>query len=132
MEPLLENLKRSGGTTPPESCLASFSEHFDAALNIEWFEKENGYEAIFYRDRVEHIALFLADGALIEYKMFLPPEYLPTAIVEQVEGMGEIMNAVLINKRNTIEYEIIYRDASLTRHLLLLTDLGKVLEERAL
>jgi len=45
---------------------------------------------------------------------------------------GEIMNAVLRNKGNRLEYEIIYRDATLTRFLITLSDLGAVLEEKKL
>jgi hypothetical protein len=132
MERLLENIKKGGGYIPPEPCLASFREHFSDAVNIEWFEKKPGYEAVFYREKMEYIAHFGEDCILIEYKMFLPQEFLPTALGEILENRGEIMNAVLINKGNSIEYEIIYRDHSLTRHLLLLTDLGKILEEKVL
>jgi hypothetical protein len=132
MEQLLENLIQGNRFTPPGHCLKAFNGQFRDAVRTEWTEKETGFEVIFYKDNLEHIALYDADGTLVEYKMSLPPDFLPDAIKTGVRGRGEIMNAMLVNKGNGIEYEIIIRDKTLTRHLLLLTDLGKVIEERSL
>lgn len=132
MENFLKNMIDGNGINPPEICLNSFNRNFENAINIEWFNKNNQFEAIFYKDNIEHIALFNTSGELLEYKMNLPVDYLPRAIKKDVEYKGEIMNAVLKNKGNTIEYEVIIRDAELNRHLFLLTDLGKVIEEKRL
>ncbi len=88
------------------------------------------YEAIFYKENLEHIAHFDLSGNLTEYKLFLPKEFLPEAIKSYLESKGEIMNVVLNNKGNCIEYEAIVRDKNLTRSLILLSDLGKILEEK--
>jgi len=132
MEDFLKKMIDGNGIIPPEACLATFNQNFEDAKNVDWFDKEAHYEAIFYRDNLEHIALFTITGELMEYKMYLPVDYLPEAIKNYTESKGEIMNSVLKNKGNTIEYEIIIRDLDLKRHLILMSDLGKVLEEKNL
>ena len=42
------------------------------------------------------------------------------------------MNFVLRNKRNHIDYEIIYRDMDLNRFMLIITDSGKIFQEKKL
>jgi len=132
MDQLLEHLIEGTRFTPPDPCLKAFRKQFRGAVGTDWSEKGSGCEVIFYRDHVEHIALYKPDGELVEYKMSLPPDYLPDAIKTSLEGRGEIMNVVLVNKGNRIEYEIILRDDALTRNLLLLSDLGRVIEEKKL
>lgn len=105
---------------------------FEGAINIEWVEYEEHLEAIFYKDRVEHIALFSKDGILQEYRKSLPEGYLPYNVRKQMEAQGEIMNRVLINKGNTIQYEVIVRDENLDRHLFVMSDLGDLLKQKAL
>lgn len=132
MEQLLENLINENRFTPPDHCLKVFNDQFRGAVRTEWIEKANGYEAVFYKDNLEHIALYRPDGKLIEYKRSLSPEYLPDAIKTSLKGQGEIMNAVLVNKGNSIEYEIIIRDKTRIRNLVLFSDQGRVIEERIL
>lgn len=132
MEDFFDNVFNKEGINPPHFCLQVFNESFGGAVNVDWFHRKTFYEAIFYKDNIEHIAVFNESGSLEEYKMFLPNGFLPVQISSYVDSRGEIMNAVLINKGSSIIYEIIFRDASLNRHLLLLTELGKVIEERAL
>ncbi|NJO92819.1 MAG: hypothetical protein HC831_30515, partial [Chloroflexia bacterium] len=97
-----------------------------------WFDRSTFFEAIFYKDQMEYIADFSQTGELIEYKMHLPVEYLPEAIKTQLESTGEIMNTLLKNKGNSIEYEAIVRDSRQLRYLIRITNLGKVIEERQL
>ena len=132
MEQLLENLIKGDRFTPPDHCLKAFKDQFRGAVRTEWIEKASGYEAVFYKDNLEHIALYKPDGKLIEYKKSLSPEYLPDALKSSLKGKGEIMNAVLINKGNSIEYEVIIREKTQTRHLVLFSDQGRVIEERNL
>ncbi len=116
----------------PQVCIEAFSKNFDGAVSVEWFDTETYFEAIFYKDQMEYIADFNKLGKLVEYKMHLPVEYLPEAIKITLENRGEIMNAVLKNKGNSIEYETIVRDNQLARKLIIITDLGKVIEEKQL
>ncbi|NJM15147.1 MAG: hypothetical protein HC896_07020 [Bacteroidales bacterium] len=132
MEDFVKRMLDGSGINPPEACLQAFAANFEGAVNIEWWDRGSSFEAIFYRDNLEHIAIFDRTGLLIEYRQFLPAPYLPEAIKTDLEARGEIMNAVLRNKGNSIEYEAIIRDKDLNRFLILMTDLGKVTEERKL
>jgi hypothetical protein len=114
---------------PPDSCLQQFNENFRGAINVDWFEKDDHYEAIFYKDNIEHIAYYNSKGSLESYKMFLPTKFLPESIKTKLEHKGEIMNVVMINKGNSINYEIIIRDKNLHRYLFLVTGLGKIISE---
>lgn len=132
MEQFLKNLIQGSRINPPQSCLDAFNMHFEGTVNTEWFKSDASFEAIFYKDNMEYIALFTPDGILDSYRMFLPVGYLPEFIKNSMESYGEIMNCVLINKTNTIEYEIIYRDKTMARHMIRLTGLGGMLDERPL
>ena len=118
--------------TPTTVCLEALNQNFKNAINVEWYELGNLFEAIFYKDNLEHIALFNTDGILQEYTQYLPEGYLPESIKKILETRGEVMNTVLKNKGNTIEYEVIYRDKELNRYLMSFSDTGKVLEEKKL
>jgi hypothetical protein len=128
----LENILEGAGFQPPISCEQSFSENFEGAVNVEWSENEDYLEAIFYKENLEHIAVFSRDGILQEYRKTLPEGFLPYTIRKQMEVHGEIMNRVLINKGNTLNYEVIVRDKMQQRHLFLLDDLGILIREKAL
>jgi len=132
MNNFLKNVMEGSGITPSGICLHAFNQNFENAINVEWFNKKKYFEAVFYKDNLEHIATFSLDGDLIEYRLYLPEGYLPLPLKTKVQLKGEIMNSVLRNKGNRLEYEIIYRDAALTRFLITLSDLGAVLEEKKL
>jgi len=132
MENFIKKIILGNGIKPSEECLNTFKSNFKKAVNVEWFDRETYYEAIFYKEKLEHIAIFSKLGELIEYKVNLPTGYLPALIKKHLENKGEIMNVVLRNKGNSIEYEAIIRDADLVRHLILLTNLGKIIDEKQL
>lgn len=132
MKEFVKRVIKGNGIKPAEKCIHSFEDNFSNAINIEWFDREAYYEAIFYKDNIEHIAIFEKDGTLKEYKSFLPSNYLPEAIKLYLEQIGEIMNVVLINKGNSIQYEIIIRDKKLDRQLYLFSDQGKLIEKKTL
>jgi hypothetical protein len=132
MKEFLRKLLAGDGVSPTELCLRTFNQNFEDAINVEWFEKENNYEAIFYRNNLEHIALFTLTGFLEEYRLNIPANYLPEHIKILVSSRGEIMSSVMRNKGNMVEYEVIIRDKELNRHLITLSDMGKALEEKKL
>jgi hypothetical protein len=132
MKDFVKKVVEGDGVSPSEACLHSLYQNFEDAVNVEWFKKEQYFEAIFYRYNLEHIALFNLNGILAEYLLNLPAEYLPDPIKKTVSGRGEIMNSVMRNKGNCIEYEVILRDKELKRHLVTLTDIGRIIEERDL
>ena len=117
---------------PPEICRQELNKLFKGIINIEWAKNNELHEATFYKDGFEHIVLLSDIGNLINYKVFLAPEYLPDNLKNHLDKNDEIMNLVLINEGNQIEYEIIYRNKSLDRFLLLVTELGKEIERKKL
>lgn len=132
MNDFLKKVVEGNGVSPSDVCLQSFNENFADAINVEWFKKESFYEAIFYKNDLEHIAIFDLSGILMEYRQNLPVDYLPVAIKNIVTSKGEIMNSVLKNKGNMLEYEVIVRDKELNRYLITLSDTGNIIEEKKL
>lgn len=132
MEEFLEKLIKGGGVDPPVNVSKIFSINFPDAMNVEWSREGADYEAVFYLNAIEHIALIDENGNLLQYKMSLQEPNLPGLILDNVHKKGELMHAVLINSGNTIRYECIIRDRELKRWLLLYDDLGNVLTEKLL
>lgn len=132
MDDFLKQVLSGNGIEPPEDCLQLFNEKFSGAINVEWYKLGDIYEAVFYKDNIEYIAVFDSNSVLIEYKMHLPLEYLPEALKVSAENKGEIMNLVKINKGNRIDYEIIMRDKDLKRFIVHYSDLGKELSSKKL
>ncbi len=127
MDKFLKNVVEGNGDSPSVVCLQSFNQNFKQAINVEWFRKDNRYEAIFYKDNLEHIALFSLTGSLIEYRINVPSDYLPASITRLLSSKGEIMNSVMRNKGNRLEYEVIVRDQELNRTQITLSDIGKIM-----
>ena len=100
MHNFLKKILLGNGVSPSEVCLQSFNDNFSDAINVEWFSKEECYEAVFYRNNMEHIAAFSMNGILLEYRQNLAVEYLPELIKKNALSIGEIMSSVLKNKGN--------------------------------
>lgn len=132
MKDFLENVLKGNTIDPPENCLRAFEENFSGAVNMEWHKRNESFEVIFYLSKIEHIALFDKKGTLVEYLQNLPEGYLPKPLKILAGAKGEIMNTVMRNKGNKLEYEIIYRDSGLKRHLLILSEFGDIIEEQSL
>jgi hypothetical protein len=132
MNTFLENLLDGNRRKPSDICLQAFDQNFQNTINVDWYDRGSYFEAIFYKDNLEHIALFNPSGSLLEYRLNLPDGYLPETIRNKVESKGEIMNTVMRNKGNTVEYEVIVRDKELNRYLITFSDIGNILEEKKL
>jgi hypothetical protein len=128
----LMKLVEGVGIKAPKACTDSLELNFSRATNIEWHQIKSYFEAIFYQDNLEFIALFKADGELIEYRRVVPEGYLPFAIRQLVLEKGEVMDRVLVNRGNELYYEVIYRDQDLNRFVLLINDLGEVVTHKKL
>ena len=126
----LKKAIQGNGVSPSELCLNAFNAQFENAVNIDWFNKGDCFEAIFYLDHLEHLALFDLTGVLLEYSVNLPSDLLPENIRVVAMQKGEIMNAVLKNRADLIQYEVIARDLALDRFLLLVTENGILIEEK--
>lgn len=101
---------------------------FPEAKNVEWESREDGYEAVFYVNEVEHIARITEKDGLTGFKKNLKPEELPEAVSTECQKAGEIMNAIAIHTKNKILYEVIVRDHEFNRTLLLVSETGELLE----
>lgn len=130
MTEFLKKMMERSTTEPPERCLESFQLAFNNAINPEWTLTDGIYESVFYQDKLEHIARFDSSGRLLDHKMFLPETMLPGKIRKQLTRKGEIMIAVLINKVNCIEYEVVIRDPELNRSQMTFSQTGTLLLDR--
>lgn len=117
---------------PPPRIEQSLKENFADAINIDWIMREGRFEAIFYKDNIEHLALFSIVGQLLEYKMNLSEDFLPLPVKSALPPGCEIMNVVLNNHGNSISYEVIYRDKELRRYVMVMDETGKPLSESVL
>jgi hypothetical protein len=120
------------GKNIPHKILKSFKNQFDNPLNIEWTKTGETFEAIFYKDELEHIAHFKDNGELASLKINLPLEAVPEMILNTAKGNGELMNAIAIHKSGTVTYELIVRDENLIRYFMLLSATGEVIEKEKL
>ena len=128
----INNLLKGDRTQPPNHCLDVFNERFPNASALEWNALDDQYEVIFYQNELEHMATFTSDGQLVDYRMKLQEDLLPAMIKTLVHEKGELMNDVLINRGNALNYEIIFRDDQLVRYQLELDQLGQILVEKEL
>jgi len=132
MNDFLKKIFSDKAVLPSDVCLQSFNNNFTDAINVEWFEKEWGYEVLFYRHNIEHIAIFTLAGALLEYRQNISSEYIPEYIKNTALEKGEIMSSVLKNKGNMLEYELIVRNKQMNRYLLTFSDVGDLIENNLL
>lgn len=127
MEDFVRKVIKGDGCTPLPECINAFESKFSSAVNVEWHTRGENYEAVFYKNKIEHVALFSPSGELSEYKLLLREDYLPARIIDLIKSRGEIMNAVLRNKGNKLEYELIIMDRDMKRSLFLFSEQGKIL-----
>lgn len=132
MNTFLNNLFNSENIQPPEECIETFEQIFADTMNAEWYQKNQEFEVVFLKDRVEHIATLSGDGVLLRYKINLSKELLPVQIISSIDENMEIMNVVLINEADVVFYEVIARSSPLDRYQILLDNLGGILSKKVL
>ena len=132
MSKLLDKMAMSGLITPPKFITNTFVSNFPAALNLEWNVTKFGYEAIFQENGHEVIAQFNKYGTLTEVRKNIKSAELPVHLLDVMKDFGELMNIIVLTKKNQVQYEVICRDKQLNRFLLLLNNEGKILENRQL
>ncbi|MGV8091507.1 MAG: hypothetical protein AB2L24_06520 [Mangrovibacterium sp.] len=128
----LKILSGNKGTNIPQAVKESFGNQFDNPLNTEWSKTEGHYEAVFYKDELEHIASYKTNGEFLNLKINLQLSTVPKPILKTVKAHGELMNAIAIHEKNTVQYELIVRDSNLIRYFLLVSSSGEVLEKEKL
>jgi len=103
MEQLFNKIFAGDTVDPPENVKQAIYNAFKNPVNIDWYARNEIYEAIFYDNSREHIARINARGTLLDYKINLALDTLPEGIKTIMESRGEIMNVVSIhNKKNYI------------------------------
>jgi hypothetical protein len=128
----LKILSGSKGTNIPLAVKEAFIKQFDNPLNTEWSKTENHYEAVFYKDELEHIASYKINGELLNMKINMQLNTVPESILNAIKDHGELMNAIAIHEKGKVQYELIVRDEELIRYFLLVSSSGKVIEKEKL
>jgi len=126
MKLFVEKIFKSSSSKIPRKVRESFAKLFNNAKNPEWNDKQDHWEAIFYQDSHECIALFDLEGNLLERKTSINLTSVPQLIFEKVKLMGEMMNCIKITDGIISSYEIIYRDKDLKRHLVVFDSEGNL------
>lgn len=124
--------KGSMGKNVPGLVKDAFSKQFNDPLNPEWQKVRESYEALFYKDELEHLASYKPSGELESLKINMPLEKVPEKISGAARRHGELMNAIVIHHGETVSYELIVRDRDLIRYILLLDLSGEVLSKEKL
>jgi hypothetical protein len=132
MQNILSKIFHTNNTKPANAILKSFTAHFGRPINVEWHKEKENYEALFYIEDIEHIALFSPDGRVIETKRNLLLSSAKPEIAKQALIVGEMMNLIEIERNGKFFYEIIARDLYLDRYYILLDNEGNMLDKRKL
>ncbi len=132
MKPIFNHFIPTNDFSPPEAVVGSLKLLYGQLLNVEWYEEDGFYEAVFYHEDMECIARFDEDGRLQVSKRNLPLGLVRPEIAAQAVAVGELMNLIEISKNGRVNFEIIARDKYLDRYYLLLEEDGTVLDKRKL
>ena len=111
---------------PPDNVRNTFFAKFPDAINVEWVKMDPLYEAIFYEHETEKIARYTDEGNWIDTKTNLDLIALRPEIRKNAEQSGEIMNSIEIETDGSVNYEVIVRDKSLNRFLLIMSSNGEI------
>jgi hypothetical protein len=132
MKNILSKIFKFSSVSVPDKVTNSFFEKFGDSLNVEWLKTDDFYEAIFYREEIEHIAHFDSTGKLLNLKRNLPINTTPEHIKRKATDHGELMNVIEISEDEIVGYELIIRDAELIRFSLLLNENGGLIQKNKL
>ncbi len=120
------------GTHTPTLVKERFNEQFEQPINVEWLKVGDQFEAVFYKDELEHIAHYSANGEMTCLKVNLPLHRIPENIAAAAKLHGELMNAIMIECKKSVNFELIVRDEALNRYFLLISPSGEVSEKEKL
>jgi hypothetical protein len=126
---LFQNILKSSKARIPSLVLKCFSDLFPEAINVEWYNIEKTYEAVFYDNDFEKIIRINEEGNIIDTKVNLPLHIIPDRIARNAISEGEIMNAISITEGDNTYYELIVRDKKLNRYLALYNDKAELLNK---
>ncbi|PTN08817.1 hypothetical protein [Mangrovibacterium marinum] len=119
-------------THTPPVVLTRFNQQFEHPLNVEWQKIGDQFEALFYKNELEHIARYAPTGEMTNLKVNLPLEQLPENIEAEAKKHGELMNVIRIENGKILKFELIVRDRQMNRYFLLISHEGEVIEKEKL
>lgn len=108
----------------PGKVVSSLTSHFKGVSGVEWSWHNEMWEAIFFDEEITKIARFDTEGKLLEYRVNILPDSIPSPIAEAATGDWEIMNCIAVYSSDKLDYELIVRDADLIRYQLWVDFLG--------
>jgi hypothetical protein len=108
------------------------NEKFPNAINIDWEKKEELFEAVFYVNDIEHIAVLNAHGNILEHKKNIWPDQLTGNILNECLNKGEIMSVICIEKNDESLIEVIVKDENFNRTVFVFNDQSALVESRKL
>lgn len=117
---------RDSKTGPSRKIREGLSKRFPDARSVEWNNQNGVFEAIFYDQDLEKIARFDPDGKLIECRINLSPEDIPATVKASIDRDLEIMNCIVADNNASIFYELIVRNQSLARFLIIVDESGEI------
>jgi hypothetical protein len=117
---------------PPKPVFQAFKNKFGHSINIEWHREKENFEALFYIEEAENIALFTPEGKILEHKKNLLLSSATQAVATQAALVGELMNLIEIDREGVIHFEVIARDGYLDRYYLLLDSNGTLIDKKKL
>jgi hypothetical protein len=132
MKNILGKIFKFTSVSLPPKVKDSFFDKFGGSLNVEWLRTDDFYEAIFYREEIEHIAHFDSTCKLLNLKKNLPIHTTPDHIKKKAALHGELMNVIEISEEEIVGYELIIRDEALIRFSLLLNERGGLIQKSKL
>jgi hypothetical protein len=113
-------------TGPSRKIREGLSKRFPDARSVEWNNQNDVFEAIFYDQELEKIARFDPEGKLIECRINLSPEDIPATVKASIDRDLEIMNCIVADNNASIFYELIVRNQSLARFLIIVDESGEI------
>jgi hypothetical protein len=125
------NIFKNNSKSTPQAVKKGLLMHFPNAINIEWNNSDNKFEAVFYLEEIEHIAKLSPEGILLEYKKNLWLDEVPENIGSKASEHGEMMNVIAIFTGKKVKYEIIIRKKDFDRYLLIFDSDGNLLKNKA-
>lgn len=119
-------------TGPSRKIRESLSKRFPEARSVEWNNQSGVFEAIFYDHDLEKIARFDLEGTLLEIRINISPEDIPSTVKANIDSGMEIMNCIVADNNASIFYELIVRNQSLIRFLIIVDESGAIIRNEKL
>lgn len=132
MKEFIQKIFKKTNLEIPKPVKQNFNRNFKKAKNEEWSQKGQNWEALFYLDKRESIAIFDQEGNLVEKRTNISVDGLPEQILNIALALGEIMNVISISGYKGKGYEIILRDKEFIRYLVLISEDGKIVSHAKL